>query len=209
MGCTTSKKAAEAPPTIEVRPPADDVVKSAAPADGNGAQPASSKEEPATAHRSDQVKFDSGSHPEINYTEPGKVYSRSALSWKESCWSAEEVSSGSKRGGVSFQCGQCFLMAGLKAAPGQADDSWAALDFGFYCMEHGRVQIFERGELKYTHKPKYTADSVFQLRNVDKAIEYLIDDKVVYTSQSTPASSLHFQATFSGHPCDIFNLLYV
>ncbi|CAK0891675.1 unnamed protein product [Prorocentrum cordatum] len=70
---------------------------------------------------------------------PSQVHSRSLLSWKESCWSKEEVSATSRWKGVCFTCDLCFLVAGLKLAPGKVGDSYAAIDFGFYCMEHGRT----------------------------------------------------------------------
>ncbi|CAK0891673.1 unnamed protein product [Prorocentrum cordatum] len=85
------------------------------------------------------VTFDSGSHSELDVGQPGEVHSRSLLSWKESCWSKEEVSATSRWKGVCFTCDLCFLVAGLKLAPGKVGDSYAAIDFGFYCMEHGRT----------------------------------------------------------------------
>lgn len=160
-------------------------------------------------HRDGHVKFHQGSHSMIDVEEPGEVQSKCLLSWKESCWSTEAVSSTSRWKGICFTCDVCFLVAGLKEDPGKVSDSYAAIDFGFYCMEHGRVQIFELGELKYTHSSKYTKDTYFQIRFVGEAVKYVIDKKVVFTSETIPTKPLHFQATFSGHPCVIRNLNYV
>lgn len=210
MGCTSSRRKAEAPPTVAVRPPEEDKAGDA-PGHATSSQELTSPvvSKPTGVFREGNVTFDSGSHSQIDVAEPGEVRSRSLLSWKESCWSKEEVSSTSRWKGIRFTCDLGFLVAGLKVAPGKVGDSYAAVDFGFYCMEHGRVQIFELGELKYTHSSKYTSDTVFQVRIVGEAVKYVIDQKVVFTSESSPASPLHFQATFSGHPCAIRNLTYL
>jgi len=230
MGCCSGKPLT--PPIIEIKPPPPDekkppfadepsqevsTPKADRPSRTSSAGSEDPKQEqeqefpptPVAKHREDQVRFDASSHDEIDCSKPGEVQSVSFLSWKESCWSGEEISASHKRRGVSFQSSFCFLMAGLKAAPGKAADSYASVDFAIYCMEHGRVQVFELGELKYTHKAKYTPETVFQIRIVGNGVEYVMDDAVVYKSETTPASSLHFQATFNGHPCVISNLCYV
>ncbi|CAK0834589.1 unnamed protein product, partial [Prorocentrum cordatum] len=139
-----------------------------------------------------------GSHAQIETLVAGQAKPKTALAWRGSCFSSAEVSASSSRRGVAFSVEPGFVAVGLKAAPGRETDSYGALDFAFYCMEHGRVQIYEAGEMKYTHRGKYSEDSVLEihLRAHPHSVEYLIDRDVVYKSLTTPADSLHFQICF-------------
>ena len=76
-----------------------------------------------------------------------------------------------KSGGYGFQ----YAASGYDGR--QAGDSYASLDFAFYCMENGRVQIYELGELRHTLPEKFSPSTTFQVRIVSKAVEYVVDDK--------------------------------
>lgn len=157
------------------------------------------------------VTFDKASHVQIDTLLPGEARAKAALQWQGSCFSSSAVSASSSRRGVAFKVEPSFVAVGLKATAGKADDTYGALDYSFYCMQHGRLQIYEAGEMKYTHKPKYTEDSVLEihLRAHPHAVEYLIDEQVVYRSGSKPPDVLHFQICFGDHPAAVSDACYV
>jgi len=157
------------------------------------------------------VMFADGSHSQIETLVAGQAKPKSALAWRGSCFSSAEVSASSSRRGVAFSVAPGFVAVGLKSAPGKDMDSYGALDFAFYCMEHGRVQVFEAGEMKYTHKDKYSEESLLEihLRAKPHIVEYLIDRNVVYQSSITPADSLHFQICFGDEKAVVTEACFV
>merc|ERR1719437_261557 len=65
--------------------------------------------------------------------------------------------------------------------------------------------------MKYTHKEKYSEDSVLEIHLLAKPhiVEYLIDECVVYQSSSTPANSLHFQICFGDEKARVTDACFV
>jgi len=157
------------------------------------------------------MMFDQDGHSEIDTLLPGEARAKVSLMWQGSCFGSGEVSASSSKRGVAFHVEPSFVAVGLKAAPGKPNDSYGALDYAFYCMEHGRVQIYERGELKHTIKDKYSEDSTLEihLRAHPHAVEYMIDEQMVYMSQTEPPKNLHFQICFGDHPAAVTDICYV
>lgn len=157
------------------------------------------------------VIFDKASHGEIDTLLPGEARSKSSLQWRGSCWSQGVVSAGSSRRGVAFRVEPGFVAVGLKAAAGRPDDSYGALDYSFYCMEHGRLQIYEQGEMMYTHASKYSDETVLEIhvRAHPLTVEYIIDEGTVYTSTRKPQEQMHFQICFGDHPAVVTDICYV
>lgn len=176
-----------------------------------GSEPVPPPKTPMAPTDDSMVSFDDGSHSQIETQVAGQAKPKSALAWRGSCFSSAEVSASSSRRGVAFSVAPGFVAVGLKSAPGKDMDSYGALDFAFYCMEHGRVQVYEGGEMKYTHKDKYSEDSVLEihLRKSPHIVEYLIDHDVVYQSSSTPADSLHFQICFGDDKAIVTDACFV
>lgn len=218
MGCMKSKTAGE-PPSVpgkeEIATPATSASSTVA---GAGLETSSKKiDDGGTTTPSGQpsaalgrkVTFSPQGSSLIDVSVPGQAHSLQALCWEGASWGTEEISASGKLNGVCFRVSRNHIMVGLKADASNTTDSYSDLDYAFYCMCHGLIQVYELGAVMHTLSETFTEDTKFKIHIVDKTVEYLIDEKVSYVSKTPLEQSLHVQIAWNSHPSVVTDIRYI
>lgn len=96
-------------------------------------------------------------------------------------WDSDVYTTATYQGGcaVTFQADQtnCQLMVGLNSDP-TSDQSYASLDYAWFCVDNGHVQIYESGGRAGDYDNTYTRDTVFTVKYDGQVVSYLIDGVV-------------------------------
>mmetsp|Transcript_63665 Transcript_63665/g.179193 ORF Transcript_63665/g.179193 Transcript_63665/m.179193 type:complete len:222 (+) Transcript_63665:94-759(+) len=218
MGCGKSKTAGREPAAQDTAPGHQASAASDGAAPGVSAQPAKSADNgvattpsrPSTSAtgKGRPVTFSPDGHAQVDVSSPGQAHSLQSLYWEGASWSAEEMSADGERSCVCFRVNRNHIMVGLKAGTSSPTDSYSDLDYAFYCMGHGWIQVYERGGLVHTASEKLSDDMVLKIRLVDSTVEYLINDTVSYVSEAPPTEPLRLQVAWNTHPSAVIDLQY-